>query len=547
MDTQPVLILVLAVLVVVLAGLLWRRIRGEKQQLAAIQRMNVDAFSEFLRTNSVDGNIAEVARKVSDLLRDAFGCDLILFLRKKRQNLEVNYFHGLRDFNRNDYRIPAGRAVPALFAADFRPTSLESLRGKLPEDYLQRLRDAGFDLYFPIFWRENLYGVYFVRSTLETRSPSFHLLLAGLAQSLSAAYHIKWHESRYQMVREQLDRAKAVPQSGAGETRPHSHLLKLVNHRSSQTLIPRLVESIRRDFGFNRIAYLYQPNGGSEPQVVTEGLPQAVGAPEKSVVENLTKAIKADEVYPLARVVREHPGARAWAQSLRDSGLEYLTVFPACRGRAGLLAFSGGTPAAIGREQFDALKTHVRDLITNVETYERIEEMSQTDALTGLANQRYFRRRLDEETQRAKRYRRNLALIFFDLDGLKQTNDTYGHLAGDAIIRHMGRILRNHIRSIDIIARYGGDEFCIIMPEADKTTCLRFMERLKNEVARTPFVVSGLENPLSSTVSLGGAVFPDHAETPHQLIFAADMALLKAKEQGRNKSVLYDEATATQT
>ena len=131
MDTQLFLILVLAVLVAVLAGLLWSRIRGEKQQLAAVRRMDLDAFGEFLRVNSVEGNIADVARKVSDLLRDAFGCDLILFLRKKRQNLEINYYHGLRVFNRDDYRIPASRAVLGLFAADFRPTSLEALRGKL--------------------------------------------------------------------------------------------------------------------------------------------------------------------------------------------------------------------------------------------------------------------------------------------------------------------------------------------------------------------------------------------------------------------------------
>ena len=220
-----------------------------------------------------------------------------------------------------------------------------------------------------------------------------------------------------------------------------------------------------------------------------------------------------------------------------------MTAFPAIQGRPALLAYSDRT-GAVPREQIDTVRGHVRDLIANVETYEKIEELSQTDALTGLANQRYFKRRLEEEVQRAKRYGRRLALIFFDLDGLKQTNDTYGHLAGDSLIRQMGRILRNNIRSIDIIARYGGDEFCIIMPEADRAMSIRFMERVKIEVAKAEFPVTGLAAPLTSTASLGGALYPDHADNPRQLIFAADMALLKAKEQGRNKAVLYGDAPA---
>jgi two-component system cell cycle response regulator len=160
--------------------------------------------------------------------------------------------------------------------------------------------------------------------------------------------------------------------------------------------------------------------------------------------------------------------------------------------------------------------------------------------LTGLANQRYFRKRLEEEIDRAHRYNRSLALIVFDMDELKSVNDQYGHLAGDAVIRRMGPILRSSIRAIDIIARYGGDEFCVIMPEADIPTCERFMERLQCRIAETKFQLSEQGPDINCTISLGGAVYPNHADGAESLFRAADLALLRAKSRGRNQHVLHD-------
>ncbi len=544
MDNQTVLILVLIALVVTLTVLLVRRIRHEREQLAAIKRMNLTQFGEFLRANSTSGNIAEVAGKVSDLLINVFECPRIIFLRKKRQNLELNYFHGLSKFDRQDFRIRATHHLIKKVSADFLPRSIETLRDELPTDYFQRLGDLGIGLYFPIFWRENLYGVYFLRSTAGTRSLSFNMMVASLAQSLSAAYHIKWHESRYELTRTQLEKARRKT-SQPQEERLHSNLLKLIGHRNSQTLIPSLIESIRKDLAINRIAYLYEPKGQDVPSLVQDGIDRSVMVPDKRMLKELFDAVKSDDVYSLADIQKRQPKLRDWAGRLRSSGLDHITAFNISGDRPGILAWSGGSAVPVGRKQLDAIKAHARDLIRNVEHYEEVEEMSQTDGLTGLANQRYFRRRLDEEIQRARRYERQLALIMFDLDSLKQTNDTYGHLAGDEIIRQMGIILRNNIRSIDIVARYGGDEFCIIMPEADEETCVKFMNRLNQQVSRSKFDVPGLKKKLSTTISLGGAVFPNHAGNPRQLIFAADMALLQAKEQGRDKSVLYDEALSS--
>jgi diguanylate cyclase (GGDEF)-like protein len=226
-------------------------------------------------------------------------------------------------------------------------------------------------------------------------------------------------------------------------------------------------------------------------------------------------------------------------QTLQGAGLKYLVTLPLSSTRSALLAWDD---ARSPDEVLKRLRLHGMsfvELMENAENFERVEELSYTDNLTGLANRRYFVKRLQEEIGRAERYRRSLGLIILDLDQLKGINDYFGHQAGDAVIRRMGEILKSSIRSIDVTARYGGDEFCVIMPESDAVICARFMERLQQKIAESPFSLAQVAEAFECTISQGGAVYPDHGADTEQLIFAADMALLRAKESGRNKYMLY--------
>ncbi len=181
----------------------------------------------------------------------------------------------------------------------------------------------------------------------------------------------------------------------------------------------------------------------------------------------------------------------------------------------------------------------------NLKQFKKIEELSYTDSLTGLYNYRYFYKRLTEEYLRAKRFNRSLALVMFDIDSFKIYNDTHGHQAGDRVLRQLGNLLLNAIRSIDIASRYGGEEFCIIMPEADSSECLKFMERLRKVISHHPFKDEYLAFDHHITISVGGAIYPTDARNVDRLIYCADMALLRAKNAGKNKAFLFYEPELT--
>ncbi|MEN6370497.1 MAG: diguanylate cyclase [Armatimonadota bacterium] len=169
------------------------------------------------------------------------------------------------------------------------------------------------------------------------------------------------------------------------------------------------------------------------------------------------------------------------------------------------------------------------------------------DFLTGLFNHRYFQERLTTELVRAERYNHNLCLLIFDLDRFKSINDTLGHPAGDSVLKQLAEVVKDSIRSIDVAARYGGDEFAIILPETDLESGMEVAERLRRAVEEKEFCIPAGESAsdssqktINATITIGLAVFPDHHRTREGLIMAADIALCRAKHVSRNSTCAYD-------
>jgi diguanylate cyclase (GGDEF)-like protein len=161
----------------------------------------------------------------------------------------------------------------------------------------------------------------------------------------------------------------------------------------------------------------------------------------------------------------------------------------------------------------------------------RQEDLARTDGLTGLLNHRVFQERIREEIDRALRYNRPLSLILFDIDHFKKFNDTYGHPIGDQVLKMTARTIRGLLRRTDQAFRYGGEEFCILLPETGLENAVLVAERLRQKIAANRTVRN-----LSVTISLGVASFAK-GETPEAVIKRADTALYRGKEGGRNRVV----------
>lgn len=196
----------------------------------------------------------------------------------------------------------------------------------------------------------------------------------------------------------------------------------------------------------------------------------------------------------------------------------------------GILCLNNQTPRQYTESEVKTALTIANELALAIKTtllYQETLEKSLTDQLTGLRNHAYFWERLEEEVKRATRARKALSILIFDLDNFKIFNDAYGHLKGDEILKEVGKILKETARGSDIAARYGGDEFAVIMPETTVDNSIRLAKRLAAKINKLKY------GNLSLTLSIGIASFPEHGKSAAELIEQADLALYTIKRQGK--------------
>ena len=209
-------------------------------------------------------------------------------------------------------------------------------------------------------------------------------------------------------------------------------------------------------------------------------------------------------------------------------GERILGVLEGIREGSGSRAFKKPEVALL-----DSLSLPIASALANAVRIAEAERLSQTDDLTKLHNARYLRQFLLNEIRRARRYCTSVAALFIDLDDFKHVNDEHGHLVGSHVLMEMAAVILSSIRDTDAVARYGGDEFVIVLPDTGTELAGQVAERIRQKILRHTFT-GGRRLQLSLTASFGVAAFPKHASSPQQLIACADTAMYEAKAANKN-------------
>jgi len=209
----------------------------------------------------------------------------------------------------------------------------------------------------------------------------------------------------------------------------------------------------------------------------------------------------------------------------------------------GVLTLHSSRPDAFCGNELQSLES-VADIcansIQNAHYVGRVKQLAYLDGLTGIFNRRFFEMRIMEEIERARRYGTTMAVVMADIDQFKKLNDDFGHLLGDEVLRQVSSLFHQNLRKIDVVCRYGGEEFALLLTQTNATQALAVAEKLRKLVEEWQF--PGV--PRTVTISAGVAAFPDHGSGRDELVRAADNALYSAKQTGRNRVCLNSRARA---
>lgn len=197
----------------------------------------------------------------------------------------------------------------------------------------------------------------------------------------------------------------------------------------------------------------------------------------------------------------------------------------------GHLAVSGLDPNEINK--FHILAQQFLLGIKRAMLYKKVQELAISDSLTQVFSRRYFLERLKEELERSKKYKHAFSFFMLDIDNFKTYNDRYGHLVGDAVLREIARAIKENIRQVDLVGRYGGEEFSLILPETDREQSLIAAERIRQAVENK--LIKVYDEDLRVAVSIGISAFPKDGKSIQTIIEKADQALYRAKQTGKNK------------
>ena len=483
--------------------------------LESMQKIAIlyDASQAILSTFDLD----EVLNQILSIIRDYFQLQngAVLLLDKNKSELYIRAHLGYMGVE--GLRIPMGKGLSGHAAQLKRP--IYSSDVKKDPRYLNVIPNTGSEVAIPLMVRDEVVGVLdFQSEHLNFFDSEMIDLLTLFSTQASLALENARLYSLERRRAEQLEAINAV----ARQTTAVLDLDELL------TVVCRL---LLEWFHSDHVAVL-----------MAEGDTLRVRAHEGRLTANLAMGAQlgpggiGSRALSNGRSVIENDvhAVEGYIAGFAETQSELCVPLIFFGEKLGVLALDSARKNAFEQDDLQPLES-VADIcaaaIQNASYFDRMKQLAYVDGLTGIHNRRYFEMRIVEELERAGRFQGRMAVIMVDIDNFKRVNDEFGHLLGDEVLRLVANLLKQQLRKSDLLCRYGGEEFAIVVPETTGDNAIRVAEKLRRQIETHHF--PGVPRPV--TISCGVADYPTQGITRDEVVAAADAALYTAKQAGRNR------------
>src|SRR5579862_9047712 len=480
-----------------------------------------DAGQAVLSTFDLD----EVLQRILGIAHDYFHLRnvAIILLDRQSQELHVRSQIGW-DEGQDKIRLPLGQGITGAAAIKKQPVYAPDVTRD--SRYFCSAKSTRSELAIPLMLRDEVVGVLDCQSDRIDHfdNETIDLLTLFSNQAAIALQNARLYSLEQQRAR-QLQAINAIAQQTTA-------VLDL------EELLARVCKLIQEAFRVSHVSLFLREerdlvlrahHGSLTPRIPQGGRFPASNEPWSSILESNRTMTESD--------IRAATSLKFFAESASRMRIPLVSFGQTL----GVLALDSSQPDAFRDGDLQSLES-VADIcataIQNAHYIERVKQLAYLDGLTGIFNRRFFELRILEEIERARRYGAGMAVIMADIDQFKRLNDEFGHVLGDEVLRQVSSLFHQQVRKIDVVCRYGGEEFAILLTQTGADQAVSIAEKLRKMVANWQF--PGV--PRTVTVSAGTAAFPEHGTTRDELVKAADNALYAAKQAGRNRVCLGNSA-----